>query len=71
MKFNKNMGLADRVIRILAAAIFGYLYFSGTVTGAFGIVLLVLGIIFILTSLVSFCPLYLPFKFSTVKKEAE
>lgn len=71
MKFNKNMGLIDRVIRILAAVIFGYLYFSGIVTGVLGIILLVLGIVFVLTSLVSFCPLYLPFKFSTVKKEAE
>jgi hypothetical protein len=68
MKFNKNMGLADRIIRILAAVIFGYLYFSGTVTGALGIILLALGIIFLVTSLVSFCPLYLPFKFSTIKK---
>jgi hypothetical protein len=71
MKFNKNMGITDRAIRIIAAIIFGYLYFSGTVTGALGIILLVLGIIFILTSLVSFCPLYLPFKLSTVKKDAE
>lgn len=71
MKFNKNMGIADRVIRLAAAVIFGYLYFSGTVPGTLGIILLVLGIIFVLTSLVSFCPLYLPFKFSTLKKESE
>jgi len=71
MKFNKNMGIADRAVRIIAAIIFAYLYFSGIVTGALGIILLVLGIIFVITSLVSFCPLYLPFKFSTVKKEAE
>jgi hypothetical protein len=71
MNFNKNMGIVDRAIRIVAAIIFGYLYFSGTVTGALGIVLLILGIIFILTSLVSFCPLYLPFNLSTIKKEAE
>ena len=71
MKFNKNMGLTDRMIRIVAAVIFGYLYFSGIVTGVLGIILLALGIIFILTSLVSFCPLYLPFKFSTTKKETE
>lgn len=70
MKFNKNMGLADRIIRIVAAVIFGYLYFSGIVSGALGIVLLVLGIIFILTSLVSVCPLYMPFKFNTLKKES-
>ena len=71
MKFNKNMGIIDRSIRIIAALIFGYLFFSGTVTGALGIILLVLGLIFVLTSLVSFCPLYLPFRFSTVKKDVE
>ncbi len=69
MKLNKNMGSIDKVVRILAAIIFGYLYFSGTVTGVLGIILLVLAVVFILTSLISFCPLYLPFKFSTVKKE--
>lgn len=54
----KNMGSADRIIRILLAAVFAYLYFSGTVTGTIGIVLLVLGAVFVVTSLVSFCPLY-------------
>lgn len=67
MKLNKNMGRLDRIIRIIAALIFGYLYFSGIVTGVLGIILLVLGIVFILTSLVSFCPLYTPFNFSTRK----
>ena len=54
----KNMGNADRVIRLILAAIFAALYFTGTVTGTVGIVLLVLGAVFVLTSLVSFCPLY-------------
>lgn len=54
----KNMGNADRIIRVLLAAVFAYLYFSGTVTGIPGIVLVVLGGVFLLTSLVSFCPLY-------------
>ena len=54
----KNMGNADRIIRILIAAVFAYLYFGGVVTGTAGIVLLVLGGVFVLTSLVSFCPLY-------------
>ncbi|MFY0688463.1 MAG: DUF2892 domain-containing protein [Cyclobacteriaceae bacterium] len=54
----KNMGSADKVIRIILTAIFAVLYFSGTVTGTLGIVLLILGGIFLLTSLVSFCPLY-------------
>ncbi len=54
----KNMGAADRMIRLLLAAIFAGLYFTNTVTGTFGIVLLVLALVFVLTSLVSFCPLY-------------
>ena len=54
----KNMGNADRTIRIVAAIVFAVLYFTGTVTGTWGIVLLVLGGIFLLTSFVSFCPLY-------------
>jgi drug/metabolite transporter superfamily protein YnfA len=54
----KNMGSADRVIRILLAAVFAVLYFTGTVTGTIGLVLVALGGVFVLTSLVSFCPLY-------------
>jgi len=54
----KNMGLVDRIIRIIIAILFAVLYFTGTVTGVYGIVLLVLGAVFLLTSFVSFCPLY-------------
>ena len=54
----KNMGSADRVIRIILAAIFAVLYFTGTVTGTLGLVLVILGAVFLLTSVVSFCPLY-------------
>ena len=54
----KNMGNTDRLIRILLAATFAALYFGGIVTGTLGLVLLVLGAVFVLTSLVSFCPLY-------------
>lgn len=54
----KNMGNTDRIIRVLLAAVFAYLYFSGTVTGVVGLVLVILGAVFVLTSLVSFCPLY-------------
>ncbi|MBN1265008.1 MAG: DUF2892 domain-containing protein [Anaerolineales bacterium] len=62
-----NMGNLDRIIRVVLAVVFGVLYFSGTVSGTLGIILLVLGVIFLLTSLVSFCPLYVPFKLSTRK----
>ena len=54
----KNMGNADRTIRVLAAIIFVVLYFTGTVKGIWGIVFLVLSAIFLLTSLIRFCPLY-------------
>jgi len=61
----KNMGSADRIIRIIIAAIIGILYFTGTITGTLGLVLLILAGIFVLTSFISFCPLYAPFGFST------
>ncbi|MBS3909877.1 MAG: DUF2892 domain-containing protein [Actinobacteria bacterium] len=63
----RNMSNLDRIIRVIIAALFAYLYFGGTVTGMFGIILVVLGAVFLLTSIVAFCPLYLPFKISTFK----
>jgi hypothetical protein len=54
----KNMGTTDRIIRVLLAAVFAILYFTNTVTGTFGVILLILGGVFLLTSLISFCPLY-------------
>jgi hypothetical protein len=53
-----NMGTADRIIRVLLAAVFAYLYFSGTVAGTVGLILVIVGGVFVLTSLISFCPLY-------------
>ena len=65
----KNMSSLDRVVRILLAAIFAVLYFTGTVTGTIGLVLLVLGGVFLFTSVISFCPLYAIFGLSTCKVE--
>ena len=65
----KNMGSVDKTIRILLAVLFVALYFTNVVTGTWGIVLLVLAAIFVLTSLVSFCPLYPLFGMSTCKKK--
>jgi hypothetical protein len=65
----KNMGNADRIIRILVAVVFAVLYFTHVVTGTLGIILLVLGAVFVLTSVISFCPLYIPIGLSTRKKE--
>jgi K+-transporting ATPase A subunit len=65
----KNMGNADRIVRVLVALLIGILYFTGVLSGTVAIILLILATIFILTSLVSTCPLYLPFGISTRKKE--
>ncbi|MEJ2585262.1 MAG: DUF2892 domain-containing protein, partial [Robiginitalea sp.] len=56
---------ADRVIRFIIAAVIGVLYYTGTISGTLGTVLLVLAAVFVLTSFVSFCPLYAPFGIST------
>ncbi|NPV03019.1 MAG: DUF2892 domain-containing protein [Brevinematales bacterium] len=66
----QNMGLIDRIVRLVIAAAAGVLYFTGIVTGVWGIVLLAVGGIFILTSVFGVCPLYMIFGFST-KKEAK
>ena len=65
----KNMGSADRIIRVIIAVIIAVLYYTGVISGTLGIVLLVLGGVFVLTSLISFCPLYLPFGIKTCATE--
>ncbi len=65
----KNMGLADKAIRILVAAVIAVLYFTHQISGTAAIVLGVLAIVFTLTSLMGTCPLYLPFGISTKKKD--
>lgn len=65
----KNMGGVDKLIRLVVAAIFVALNLLGVVSGTLGIVLLALAGIFALTSLISFCPLYLPFGINTTPKE--
>ena len=64
----KNMGTIDRVIRILLAIVFIVLYLNGSITGVVSIILGILAFVFIVTSLIGFCPLYLPFKISTIGK---
>ena len=68
----KNMGSADRVIRIVVALVIGVLFFAtNVISGTLGIVLLVLAGVFVATSFISTCPLYLPFGLSTRKKPVE
>jgi hypothetical protein len=64
----KNMGSADRIIRLVLAAVMAGLFLGHAVTGTFGIILLALAAIFLLTSLINFCPLYVPLGINTCKK---
>lgn len=65
----KNMGLTDRIIRTVLAVLIAVLYFTGQITGLAAILLGVLALVFLVTSIIAFCPLYVPFKISTRKKE--
>ena len=59
------MGNLDKLIRVLLAMVFVVLYLTGTVTGTLGLALVAIAVLFILTSLVSFCPLYTIFGINT------
>ncbi|MGH7519910.1 MAG: YgaP family membrane protein [Gemmatimonadales bacterium] len=63
----KNMGTTDRVIRTLVAVAIAVLYFTGTIGGTLAIVLGIVAVAFLVTSLVGWCPSYLPFGVSTRK----
>ena len=63
----KNMGSTDRIVRLIIAAVFAVLYFTGIVEGTLGIVLVVVAAVFALTSFISFCPLYTIFGINTCK----
>jgi hypothetical protein len=65
----KNMGLADRVIRVLLAIVVGVLYVMGMISGTVAIVLGLIAVVFVVTSAMSFCPGYLPFKISTLREK--
>jgi len=65
----KNMGNTDKTIRIILAILFSILYFTNTISGTVGIILLILGGVFLFTGLINFCPLYLPFGINTCKKK--
>jgi Na+(H+)/acetate symporter ActP len=65
----KNMGTIDRIIRTILAVVVAILYFTGQISGTAAIILGALAVIFLITSAIGFCPLYFPFKFSTMKKE--
>lgn len=66
----RNMGGMDRIIRAIAAVVIGVLIYGGVLTGVAAWVLGILSLVFLLTSLVSTCPLYMPFRISTRKNAA-
>jgi hypothetical protein len=67
----KNMGTTDRVIRLILAIIVLLLYLTGNIAGTAAIILGIIALIFFLTSLVGFCPLYVLFNISTAKKKTK
>ena len=64
-----NIGTVEKSVRILAAVVIAALYSANVISGTVAIILLILAGIFIVTSFISFCPLYYPFKISTRKKQ--
>ncbi len=65
----KNMGLVDRAIRTVIAVVIGVLYFANVISGTLALILGIVAVLFLLTSLVSFCPTYTLFGISTCKEE--
>lgn len=67
----KNMGVVDRIIRIILAVVVLVLYLTDQLSGLALVILGIIAVIFLLTSLIGFCPLYVPFKISTRKNVRE
>jgi len=65
----KNMGNADRIVRLVIAAVVGILWVTGVVQGALAIGLMAVAGIFVATSAISFCPLYSIFGIKTCPLE--
>jgi len=67
----KNMGSADKIFRLIVAAVLVILYFTNTISGTIGIIALVIAAVFVLTSVVSFCPLYTLLGINTCKTKTK
>jgi hypothetical protein len=65
----KNMGAADKIIRVILAALVAILYLTGILKGTLGVIFLVIAVVFVVTSLIGFCPLYTLFGLNTGKKK--
>lgn len=62
----KNVGLVDSIIRLIVAAVFLVLFFTKIITGVWGVVVLILAIVFVVTGLLKFCPIYTLFGVNTL-----
>jgi hypothetical protein len=67
----KNMGATDKTIRVLIAIVIAILYFTDVISGTLAIILGIIAVVFVVTSLFSFCPAYVPIKINTAKKETK
>lgn len=67
----KNMGIADKIIRIVIAVLITTLYFTNYISGILGLVLLIFAGVFVLTSIIGFCPLYTLFGWNTCSVEKD
>ncbi len=65
----KNMGSTDKGIRVVIALVIAALYYFNVIEGTLAYILMALALIFLLTSLISFCPLYSPLGINTCKKK--
>ncbi len=65
----KNIGSIDKFVRVLVATVIAVLYFTDQITGTTAIIFGIFAVVFLLTSAIGFCPLYLPLKLSTIKKK--
>jgi hypothetical protein len=65
----QNMGVTDKIIRLIVVAIIAALYFTGQITGTAAIILGIIAVAFLVTSLIGWCPSYVPFGISTKKEE--
>lgn len=67
MKLNKNMNSTDQIVRVIIAVVLGVLYFTGTISGTWGLIGLIVAVVFVLTSVFSWCPIYAALGLSTRK----
>ena len=64
----KNIGSTDKIVRLLLAVVGLVVYFTGTVTGTWGLVILIVGVILGLTALINFCPIWATFGVKTTPR---